>query len=165
MSLKEDDLRSDLKSWLSNVKKLVIIGVGNPLKMDDFIGIYIARRLKNKVPSRVHLVECETVPESFIEPIQNLKPTHILIIDAALLNLPPGNAKMVKPEETAGIPISTHALPLSIFCEYLEKTTGAKIALLAIQPKEIGFGEGLTEELEKAAEHLEVFLLELLATI
>jgi Ni,Fe-hydrogenase maturation factor len=58
--------------------------------------------------------------------------------------------------------ISTHALPLRIFCEYLANTTGAKIALLVIQPKNTNFGEGLTPKLRETAVSLANMLLRLL---
>ena len=160
---KKNDIEVDLKNWLSNAQKVVIAGIGNPLRKDDFVGVEIVRNLQNKVSQSVYLIECETVPESFIEPITEFNPTHILIIDAALLNLKPGSSKLVEPgqmvKETA---ISTHALPLRIFCEYLAKTTGAKIALLLIQPKDSGFGEGLTTELRKTAVKLTDLMLKML---
>jgi len=152
-----------LRNWLSNARRVVIAGIGNPLRKDDFVGVKIVRSLRNKVSEAVYVVECETVPESFIQPIEEFKPTHILVIDAALLNLKPGSSKLVEPaqlaEQTA---ISTHALPLQMFCEYLAGTTGAKIALLAIQPKDASFGEDLTAELEKTAKHLTNFLSKIL---
>jgi len=45
-------------------------------------------------------------------------------------------------------------LPLRIFCEYITKMTGAKIALLLIEPKNDEFGEGLTPEVQAAAEKI-----------
>jgi len=152
---KENDIEVYLKNWLSNAQKVVIAGIGNPLRKDDFVGVEIVRNLQNKVSQFVYLIECETVPESFIEPITEFKPTHILIIDAALLNLKLGSSKLMEPGQMAKqTAISTHALPLRIFCDYLTKTTGAKIALLLIQPKDAGFGEGLTAELKKTAVEL-----------
>ena len=159
----KSETENRLRNWLSNSRRVVIAGVGNPLRKDDFVGVKIVRNLRNKVSEVVYLIECETVPESFIKPIEKFKPTHILVIDAALLNLKPGSSKLVEPaqlaEQTA---ISTHALPLQIFCEYLARTTGAEIALLVIQPKDASFGEGLTAELEKTAKHLTSFLLKIL---
>jgi len=149
---KENEIEVDLKNWLSNAQKVVIAGIGNPLRKDDFVGVEIVRNLQNKVSQSVYLIECETVPESFIEPITEFKPTHILIIDAAMLNLKPGSSKLIDPGQMVNQPaISTHALPIRIFCEYLAKTTGAKIALLVIQPKDTSFGEELTAELRKTA--------------
>jgi hydrogenase 3 maturation protease len=151
----KSETENRLRNWLSNSRRVVIAGIGNPLRKDDFVGVKIVRNLRNKVSEAVYLIECETVPESFMKPIEEFKPTHILVIDAALLNLKPGSSKLVEPtqlaEQTA---ISTHALPLQIFCEYLARTTKAKIALLVIQPKDASFGEELTAELEKTAKHL-----------
>lgn len=144
-----------LKRWLSDATKVVVVGIGNPLRRDDFVGIKVTRNLRNKVSKLVYLIECETVPESFIEPIAEFRPSHILVVDAALLNLKPGSSKLVKPDQIAEQPpISTHALPLRIFCEYLEKTTKAKIALLLIQPGDTNFGQELTAEVRETAESL-----------
>jgi len=153
--IETNDIEDNLKSWLSNAQRVVIAGVGNPLRRDDFVGVEIVRNLQNKVSPSVYLIECETVPESFIEPIIEFKPTHILIIDAAMLNLKQGSSKLIEPGQMMKHPaISTHTLPLRIFCEYLEKTTGAKIALLVIQPKDTSFGEGLTSKLRETATNL-----------
>lgn len=161
INVKLQGIEKSLRLWLSGAKRVVIAGVGSPLRRDDFVGVQIIRNLRNRVSRAVYLIECETVPESFIEPISEFKPTHVLIIDAAKLDLRPGSARLIEPNKIAGIPVSTHALPLSIFSEYLAKTTGAKVALLAIQPKETEFGEGLTEELKKTAEDLACLLKEI----
>lgn len=156
----ETQTEKKLGDWLFDAKKIVVAGVGNPLRKDDFVGTKIVRGLRNKTSNFVHLIECETVPESFIQPIVELKPTHVLLIDAALLNQKPGSSKLVDSEELVSFPaVSTHALPLRMFCDYLKQTTPAKIALLAIQPKDTDFGEGLTPELEKTAKRLILFLL------
>jgi len=161
---KKNDIEADLKSWLSNAQRVVIAGIGTSFRKDDFVGVEIARNLQNKVSQSVYLIECETVPESFIEPITEFKPTHILIIDAAMLNLKPGSSKLIEPDQMAKHPaISTHALPLRIFCEYLAKTTSAKIALLVIQPKDTSFGEGLTSKLRETATTLTNLLSKVLS--
>jgi len=145
-------IEDKLGTWLSDAKRVVIAGIGNPLRKDDFVGVKIVRSLQGRVSKSVYLIECETVPESFIEQIAEFNPTHILLIDAALLDDKPGVSKLVGSDQLANRPaVSTHALPLQIFCEYLRKTTGAKIAMLAIQPKDASFGEGLTTEVEKTS--------------
>ncbi|MFQ5758126.1 MAG: hydrogenase maturation peptidase HycI [Candidatus Bathyarchaeia archaeon] len=149
------EIEDKLRTWLSDARRVVIAGIGNPLRKDDSVGVRIVRNLQKKVPQSVYLIECETVPESFLGAIIEFKPTNILIIDAASQNLEPGSVKLIEPAQLVGrAAISTHALPLQIFCEYLIRTTRARIALLTIQPKDTGFGEGLTVEVEKTAEHL-----------
>jgi len=158
------EIEEKLQSWFSSFHRVVIAGIGNPLRKDDFVGIKIVRDLENKVPSSVHLIECETVPESFMESITELNPTHVLIIDAALLNLEPGTSKLVTPKELQEQQVvSTHAIPLQIFCQYLTQTTQAKIALLVIQPKDTSFGEGLTQKLENTAKRMAKLLSSILS--
>lgn len=163
LASKEQNIEEKMRNWLSKAKKVVIAGVGNSLRRDDFVGVEIVRNLRNKVSQNVYLIQCETVPESFIQPIIDFKPSHILVIDAGLFDSTPGSFKLIEPKNTITTPsISTHALPLQIFCDYLKKTTNAKIALLVIQPKETSFGEGLTTELQKTTRYLTDFLLKAL---
>lgn len=152
-----------LKDWLSDAERVVVAGIGNPIRMDDFVGVKVVRDLQGKISEKVLLIECETVPESFIQQIMDFKPTHILLIDAAVMGLEPGECRIVKPEHLQVFPaISTHMLPLRVFCDYLNKTVGAKIALLLIEPKETDFGEGLSEEVEATARKIVDLLLTVL---
>jgi hydrogenase 3 maturation protease len=163
MASQEYNVQKELEKWLSDAKKVVVAGIGNPIRMDDFVGVKIVQDLRGKVSDRVYLIECETVPESFIEQIVEFDPTHVLLIDAALLGLKPGEVRLIKPEKLTAYPaFSTHVLPLRIFCEYLAKTTKAKIALLLIEPKQTDFGEGLSPEIEVIAQELTSILLDYL---
>ena len=157
------DIESSLQKWFSGARRVVIAGIGNPFRRDDFVGVEIVRKLQNRVSQSVYLIEGETVPESFIAPITKFKPTHILVIDAGLLNLKPGSSKLVDPTQLMRkSAISTHLLPLRIFCDYLAETTNAKISLLVIQPKDTSFGEGLTPKLLETATNLTHCLLKFL---
>ena len=158
------NVQKELKKWLSDAERVVIAGIGNPIRMDDFVGVKIVQDLRDKVSEKVHLIECETVPESFIQQIEDFNPTHILLIDAAILGLGPGDSRLTEPEQLTNFPaFSTHMLPLRIFCEYLTKTTKAKIALLLIEPKNTDFGERLTSEIEASARKIAKALLKLLS--
>jgi hydrogenase 3 maturation protease len=157
------DVEKELRKLFLGAQRVVLAGIGNPIRMDDFVGVKIVQDLQGKVSEKVYLIECETVPESFIQQIIDFDPTHVLLIDAALLGLKPSEARLVMPEKLIAYPaFSTHMLPLRIFCEYLAKTTNAKIALLLIQPKRTDFGEGITSEIETAAAFLVNVLLKLL---
>ena len=128
--------------------------------MDDFVGVKIVQDLQGRLPSNVHLIECETVPESFMDEIVQLKPSHVLLIDAAVMELKPGEVRLFDAERVTNFPaISTHMLPLRVFCEYITQLAGAKIALLLIQPGNTEFGEGLTPEVASAAERIVESLL------
>ena len=157
------NVQKELKKWLSNAERVVIAGIGNPICMDDFVGVKIIQDLRGKVSEKVYLIECETVPESFIQQIMDFNPKHVLLLDAAILGLKPGNSRLINPERLANFSaFSTHMLPLHIFCEYLAKTTNTKIALLLIEPKKADFGEGLTSEVDASAQRIVDILLGIL---
>jgi len=163
MARRQLNLQMKLKNWFSCAKRVVVAGIGNEIRRDDFVGVKIVQDMKGKVSERVYLIECETVPENFIQQIADFDPTHILLIDAAILDLKPGESKLIEPEELTAFPaFSTHMLPLRIFCEYLAKTANAKIASLVIEPKDVDFGEEMTPELRKAAKQITDVLLRLL---
>ncbi|OPY31139.1 MAG: hydrogenase 3 maturation protease [Methanomassiliicoccales archaeon PtaU1.Bin124] len=146
-------LDEELGHFLAGSTKVVVAGIGNAIRRDDYVGVRIVSDLQNDVPPSVHIIECETVPESFMDEIVEIGPTHVLMIDAALLGLEPGDAHLYDVDEVLNVPtISTHTLPLRVFCEYVQKLTGAKIALLLVEPKDTEFGEGLTPELEASAQ-------------
>lgn len=158
------DLEKELKKWLKDAYRIVIAGIGNPMRMDDFVGVKIAQDLKGKVSGRVMLLECETVPESYVQQILDFDPTHLLLIDAAFLGLKPGEAKLVNPEQLVGSSaFSTHMLPLRIFCEYLRKELKISIALLLIEPKKTDFGEGLEPEISSSASKIAKILNKILS--
>jgi hydrogenase 3 maturation protease len=149
------DVKKELKKWFSRSKKVVVAGIGNPIRMDDFVGVKIVQDLREKVSERVCFIECETVPESYIQQIIDFNPSHILLVDAAILGLDAGDARLVNMDQLTILPaFSTHMLPIRIFCEFLAKTTNAKIALLLIEPKATGFGEGLTPEIAAFAREI-----------
>jgi Ni,Fe-hydrogenase maturation factor len=58
----------------------------------------MVRDLRGRVSRRVLLIECETVPESFVQQIVDFQPTHVLLIDAAVLGLKSGEGRLVDPE-------------------------------------------------------------------
>jgi hydrogenase 3 maturation protease len=138
---------------LHGYRRLVVAGVGNILKTDDGLGVEIIRRL-GPLSKNVLTVDCGTVPESYLGPIVKFGPSHVLIVDAADIASTPGETRLVQPEEISGLGLSTHALPLSVFAEYLKNRIGADVALLAIQPKTIDFGDALSPEVQEAIDWL-----------
>jgi hydrogenase 3 maturation protease len=153
----------ELKTWFNEAKKVVIAGIGNEIRMDDYVGVKIVQDLQGKVSPKVHLIECETVPESFMDEIVELKPSHVLLVDAALLGLQPGEVRLFDSAKVVNMPaISTHMLPLRMFCDYIIQMAQTKLALLLVEPKNTDFGEGLTAEVTCSAEQVVDFLLNIL---
>ena len=147
-------LTAQITGWLKNCKILVVLGIGNPMRGDDAVGIEIVKLLKGKVPKNVKLLECQTVPENFIGELKRFNPSHVLMIDAAHFEANPGEARLIPPEKISGVTISTHAIPLYVLAGILQETVNAKVLLLGVQPKTTEFGAEMTEELREAAENI-----------
>ena len=162
-ALMADEIAKKLKNWLADAEKVVIAGIGNPIRTDDYVGLKIVENLKGKLPATVLLLEAETVPESYLLDIEEFRPSHVLLIDAAFSGLTPGDASLVDAEKIAdSSAVTTHLLPLRVFCEYVKKAAGAKIAVLLIEPGSVEFGEGLTPQVQSTTERLTKILIRLL---
>ncbi|MBS7640220.1 MAG: hydrogenase maturation peptidase HycI [Candidatus Bathyarchaeia archaeon] len=143
-------VEDELKTWLSGYRRLVIIGVGNPLRGDDSLGLEIVKEIKGKVPRNVRVVYGGSAPENFIGKIKRFKPSHVLIIDAALFGKEPGEARLIPPEQIPDETISTHAMPLSLLTSLIQKETNAKVILLGVEPRNLGLGEKMSPEVRDA---------------
>jgi len=160
----DEAIEQRITKLLADVTRVVLIGLGNPLRRDDRFGIEVIRRLTGKISRDVLLIEGETTPESYLEKIIDFNPSHILIIDAAMIGAKPGAIKLLRPRAlTRKVAVSTHSLPLRIFCDYLQRDLGAEIALLLMQPKETYFGEGLSSEVEETVDKVVSTLTDLLS--
>ena len=163
MAKEQSSLEEELRNWFGSPKRVVIAGIGNEIRSDDFVGVKIIKNLQGKISTKVHLIECETVPESFMDEIVELKPSHVLLIDAAVMGLKPGELQLYDAAKVTNFPaISTHMLPLRVFCEYIAQLAKAKLALLLIEPGNVEFGEGLTKEVEASAMRVTRSLLSIL---
>jgi hydrogenase 3 maturation protease len=147
MSL-EEDLR---KYFGTGDKRVVIVGVGNPIRGDDAVGPRIIELLESKPINNVLLLNTESVPEAFTGKVEQFNPTHVLLVDAANFRGMPGETKLITGEQIGGQAISTHSLPLNIFISYIEKSLGISVILLGIQPMSINLGESMSEPVKNVA--------------
>lgn len=147
------NFKSQLNNFLKDCNKLIVLGVGNKLKSDDGVGPFIIRKLKEENIENKNLlfIDAETVPENFTGKIRKENPTHLIIVDACLMDSQPGDIQIVNKYEFANIGISTHSMSLSFFVRYLEKDTDFRIIFVGIEPETMEWGEKPTPEVEKAA--------------
>jgi hydrogenase 3 maturation protease len=146
-----------LKEYLSG--KVVILGIGNTLQSDDGIGSLLACRLKNKVPYIVY--DASSSPENYLGKIIRDSPDNILIIDAADFGGRPGDFRVLEGSEIKTTNIfSTHNASISLAINYLQKNLSVDIIVLAIQPKNIVFGDKLSPAINETLEKLEAWFYE-----
>ena len=134
--------------------RLVVVGVGSDLRGDDAAGVLVARRLAEQESDRLHVVEGGTAPENYTAVVKSFDPDHVLLVDAVEFGGDPGEVKPVDPAELAQTSFSSHAYPLTLLTDYLERETGATITMLGIQPASINESEDLSPAVETAIERV-----------
>ncbi len=157
----------ELQDWLSGATSVVIAGIGNEIRHDDFVGVKIIQDLQGKVSAKVHLIECETVPESFMDEIVELKPSTCVAdrrSDAGVESL----VKFVYVMLARSLMFQL-LQRICCLCGFSATTSHsyqkAKLALLLIEPENVDFGEGLSREVALSAQRIVEFLLKILSQL
>jgi hydrogenase 3 maturation protease len=132
-------------------RKLVIIGVGNSLRGDDFAGSLVAKKLMSRSSQAVHrplILDAEDAPENFTEEIRAFGPNAVVFIDSAVMGCPPGTIRMIPLNETRYPYFSTHNLPLRLLAAVMGDVES--LFLIGIEPKTTEFGEQMSEDVKAA---------------
>lgn len=133
--------------------KVILLGIGNPLRGDDGFGNALARDLEGKISLKV--LEAGSAPENFLGIIIKEKPNTVLFVDAVdfggnVAEMRLWNLKEIKTKNL----FFTHNSSLSLIFSFLKENTQANFYLLAIQPKSIGFQDKMSPQLRKQLEEL-----------
>ncbi len=69
----------------SPVKKIVLVGMGHPLRRDYFAGSYVVKKIivraKHKLPEGVYLFDGEDNVEALITRIADVEAEHVVFVD------------------------------------------------------------------------------------
>jgi hydrogenase maturation protease len=147
--------------------KVTIMGVGNILRKDEGVGVKVIEEMRQvDLPAQVVLVDGGT---GGLDLIHIMEKSHkLIIIDACDAGAEPGTIWRFTPDELereAKSPmVSLHDVDLIDAIE-LAKFLGkapSEIVIFGIQPKDIGWGTELTEEVKrKIPEIIDVVIAEL----
>jgi len=143
--------------------KVVIVGVGNPLRGDDAAGCHLADSLQPTPDCQV--INAEDVPENMLGRIVAERPEAVLFLDAADLGSEPGAVALVEPEDIARYCPTTHRPPLRLLMEILRRETGADVVLLGIQPGKTTVGSLMSREVASSVARLGTIIAEALGTV
>ena len=158
------NLESQVRAFLGEGKKRVaLLGVGETLRGDDGVGVKIIELLVESALEDILILNTGSVPEAFTGKLVEHNSTHVLLLDAANFQGEPGDVKLIDSTRIGGQVISTHNLPLTLFINYIEKVLGAKVRLLGVQPKYIGFKTELSQEVAEAAQEVAALLTKILS--
>ena len=142
----ERDILADLRP------PLVIVGLGNPDRGDDGVGVIVARRLM--ADGATGVLDCGQVPENYLGKVARLAPNDVLFVDAADLGEDPGSIALLSGEDLTTQAVSTHSAGLAPAVEFLRIGLGVRCRLLAVQPARLGTQRGLSSPVRLAAERI-----------
>ena len=147
------------------MKKICVIGIGNPLRKDDGIGIVLLKKLiqnKKTLPKNIEFIDGGTGGMNILHILP--KYDTVVFIDAVQLNAAPGSysffsADEIKEDKKTDL-FSTHAdqLPQVIKLSRQLKELPKQLYIFGIQPKDISFGADLSNILQNNIETLFVKL-------
>jgi hydrogenase 3 maturation protease len=129
-------------------KKILFVGIGNLLKSDDGVGVYISSNLKN-TPS-VSALTVEVSLENYIGKINSLNPDILVLIDCVEMNSPPGTHKLMSISKIHDLTFNTHNISLKRFQDFFKM----HVYLLGIQPEKIIFGENISYLVKEEADKI-----------
>jgi hydrogenase maturation protease HycI len=145
-----------LAGRLKGASRLALMGVGSELRADDVAGLLVARKFAHALPERrdILVVEGHSAPENFTGEILRFEASHLVIVDCAELDAPPGTVRLFPVGDIGGLSSSTHSLPLSIIIAYLERYHSCETIVIGIQPKCLDFDGKPSEEALRAADRV-----------
>lgn len=154
---------------MNNTKEKIVLGIGNSLKGDDGVGVYIAgsinaliQKIREKSGSakpNITAIDCGIAPENYTSVIRKCQPSGLLIIDAAQMGLAPGSYRIIPPRKKEAVHLSTHSIPIFTFVSYVKEFC-QEVLLIGIQPKRMEFGTSVSPEVKRSADYLTSLIVE-----
>ncbi|MBQ2962867.1 MAG: hydrogenase maturation protease [Methanobrevibacter sp.] len=95
-----------------------------------------------------------SVPENFTGLIKKINPSHIIIIDASLMNMEAGEINIVNKDNIVDISISTHSMSLAYLIRYLELENEFNILFIGIEPESMDLSFELSDNVKESSNGL-----------
>lgn len=133
-----------------------MVGLGAELNGDDAVGVIVARKLQPLMREQTDVLVLEggSVPESTISPLRKFSAEMVILVDAADFHGEPGSVRWIDQGQISGSSFSTHSLPLSILCQFMEHEIGCEVLILGVQPESVEFGQPLSAICKKSANQI-----------
>jgi hydrogenase 3 maturation protease len=134
---------------LIKLNKVLFVGVGNPLKKDDGVGVYICQKLRKNPDLNVLIVESGL--EKYIGKINMINPEILILVDCTHFpNQAPGHYDLLKVNDISRFILNTHHISLNNISDFLNMP----VYILGIHPHDISVGEKLSSPVKKAADQV-----------
>lgn len=146
-----DKLKQQLEKILYK-KNVLFVGIGNALKSDDAIGIYVVENIKQRANIKTLVVESGI--EKFIGKINSISSDVLILTDCTDLNKSQASIQLLPIEKIQDNTVNSHTISLKRISEFFKMET----YLLGLQPENVGFGEKISEKVKKEADELVNFV-------
>lgn len=132
----------------------VVLTVGNSMMGDDGAGPLLAERMTEQPLAGWQVIDGGSAPENVVHRIRALQPARLIIVDAADMELSPGEIRIIDPDKIAEMFImSTHNLPLNFLIDQLKEDI-SEVIFVGIQPTLVAFYFPMTDVVKQAVEIL-----------
>lgn len=130
----------NLKNLITQTDKIkLFVGVGNVLKSDDGIGVYISNGIKES--RSIQKLTVEVSIENYLGKINSINSDVLVLVDCVEFGKQPGYYEMLPAEKVKDFTFNTHNISLKRISELFKMP----VYILGIQPESIEFGEEISE--------------------
>lgn len=129
-------------------KRKLFAGIGNVLKSDDGIGVYISNEIKET--DTIQKLTVEVSIENYLGKINSLKPDVLVLIDCVDFGKTAGYYELLPAEKVKDFTFNTHNISLRKISELFKMP----VYILGIQPKRIDFGEEISDIVINTAQEI-----------
>lgn len=136
------------KLLLTRDKRILFVGIGNLLKKDDGVGVFISSGIRRK--PNIETLTVEVSLENYIGKINTIDPDILVLIDCVDMGSVPGTYKLISISQIHDLTFNTHNISLKRLSEFFKMP----VYLLGIQPEKIDFGENMSYLVKEEAEKI-----------
>jgi hydrogenase maturation protease len=129
-------------------KNFLFAGIGNVLRNDDGVGVYITSQIAEKTYIKTLLAEVSI--ENYISKINGLNPDILILVDCLNFNKESGYCDLIPVENTTEFTINSHHISLKRVSEFFKMETW----VLGIQPGNLKVGEQLSPVVKTVADDI-----------
>ena len=128
----------------------LVLTVGNGMMGDDGAGVLLAQMMRQSPLPGWQVLNGGSAPENILHQVREMTPQRVLLVDAADMDLPPGEVRRIQ-DELLDDPflLTTHTLPLTFLIESLREFV-PQVELLGIQPDVVAFGFPMSPAVKQA---------------
>ena len=152
-------LEEQLAAAIGN--RIVVMGIGNPLRGDDAAGSLVAKLIPDAPDVRV--IDAQDLPEDYLPIAIRHRPDTVVLIDSVDMRAAPGSVALLDAEQFTTYWPSTHHVPIGVLMNVLEQETRARVFVIGIQPAQTQLLQPVTSAVRWAVADLAAALSRALA--